>query len=50
MVVAAARRLRHGSAAADCLARAVMRALVAAEPLAGVAGRWQRCGRMAGPG
>jgi L-aminopeptidase/D-esterase-like protein len=33
--------LRLGSAAADCLARAVMRALTAAEPLAGVPG-WRQ--------
>jgi D-aminopeptidase len=36
--------LRLGSAAADCLARAVMRALTAAEPLNGVRSWRQRWG------
>jgi L-aminopeptidase/D-esterase-like protein len=40
--------LRLGSAAADCLARAVMRALIAAEPLAGVTSWRQRYGRASG--
>jgi L-aminopeptidase/D-esterase-like protein len=37
--------VRLGSAAADCLARAVMRALAAAEPLSGVPNWRQRWGR-----
>jgi L-aminopeptidase/D-esterase-like protein len=37
--------LRLGAAAADCLARAVMRALAAAEPLAGIASWRQSYGR-----
>jgi L-aminopeptidase/D-esterase-like protein len=40
--------LRLGSVAADCLARAVMRALVTAEPLAGVVSWRQRWGRVPG--
>ncbi len=42
--VEAAALLRLGAAAADCLARAVMRALTAAEPLNGVANWRQRWG------
>ena len=40
--------LRLGAAAADCLARAVMRGLTAAEPLAGVASWRQLYGRLSG--
>ncbi len=40
--------LRLGAAAADCLARAVMRGLSAAEPLAGIASWRQRYGRPPG--
>jgi L-aminopeptidase/D-esterase-like protein len=45
---AAAALLSLGSAAADCVARAVMRALVAAAPLHGVANWAQRWGRPPG--
>jgi L-aminopeptidase/D-esterase-like protein len=38
---------RLGSAAADCLARAVMRAVLAAEPLGGVPSWRQLWGRLA---
>jgi L-aminopeptidase/D-esterase-like protein len=48
--VNAAALLRLGSAAADCLARAVMRALTAAEPLNGVPNWRQRWGARRGPG
>lgn len=41
--------LRIGSAAADCLARAVMRALIAAEPLGGVQSWRQLWGQRGGP-
>ena len=41
--------LRLGSAAADCLARAVMRALTAAQPLEGVASWQARFGPTPGP-
>ena len=37
--------LKLGNAAADCLARAIMRAMIAAEPLGGVADWQQRWGR-----
>lgn len=37
--------LKLGSAAADCLSRAIMRAVISAEPLGGVAGWRQRWGR-----
>jgi L-aminopeptidase/D-esterase-like protein len=46
----AAALLRLGSAAADCLARAVMRALSAAEPLAGVPSWRQRWRGSTAPG
>jgi L-aminopeptidase/D-esterase-like protein len=42
--------LRLGAAAADCLARAVMRALTAAEPLIGISSWRQRYGRPPGGG
>jgi len=38
---------RLGSAAADCLARAVMRAVLAAEPLGGIPSWRQLWGRLA---
>ena len=45
-----ARLARLGTAAADCLARAIMRAVVAAEPLGGLSELAARLGRAAGVG